>query len=233
METDNLRTFVQPLYTLAELSLYCGAWEDAAGYLQESMAVARHLGLTSHLREAQALLAERDLLEGNLDSALDRFSSVLDTPGWEEHPTFLVSLAAIRMEAGDLRGAQDAVVKVVAVATQERLPVVLVDARRVQGAIARKQGAWDEAETQLEMAIRQARDIGYLWGEARALYQLGALHAQRGDPDRVRECLNAASAIFERLGAEPYCARAALLIESVAGDGRASEAVLTPPQPPH
>jgi tetratricopeptide (TPR) repeat protein len=232
MELDNLRTFVQPLYTLAELGIYCGAWEDAAAYLQDSTTIAQHLGLTSHLREVQALLAERDLLEGNPQLALDRFRSVLDTPGWEEHPTFLVSLAATRAEAGDLQGAQDAVIKAVAVATEERLPVILVDAHRAQAVIARRRGAWDDADAHAEQAINQAHDITYPWGEARALYERGALHLERGSLDRAREYLDRATTIFKQLGAEPYRARAELLAETRAGDQQVSDAAATPPRPP-
>lgn len=227
MEQDNLRTFVQPLYTLAELALYSGDREDAAGYLQESTTVAVHLGLTSHIREVQTLLAEQDLLDGNPQSALERFRSVLDSPGWEEHPTFLVSFAAACVEAGDLRGAQDAVIKAVGVATQQRLPVILVDAHRVQAAIAREHGAWDDAESHIELAISQSRDIAYPWGEARALYDDGVLRMRRGDNAGARESLRAAAGIFERLGARPYRMRADRLIE-IASDGG-----LTPLQPPH
>jgi tetratricopeptide (TPR) repeat protein len=226
MEQDNLRTFVQPLYTLAELALYSGDREDAAGYLQESTTIAVHLGLTSHLREVQALLAEQDLLDGNPQSALERFRSVLDSPGWEEHPTFLVCFAATCVEAGDLRSAQDAVIKAVGVATQQRLPVILVDAHRVQAAIAREHGAWEDAESHIELAIGQSRDIAYPWGEARALYDYGALLVQEGDNARAVEKLREATAIFERLGARPYRMRAERLIEPASAGG------LTPLQPP-
>lgn len=208
MDLDNLRVFLQPLYALGELSLYTGAWEDAAGYLQECITIAEHLRLTDHLREVQALLAEKDLLEGNPPAGLDRLRPLLDTPGWEQHLNFLFLLASTRLEVGDLKGAEEAITKAVAEATRQRVPVGLVDALRIQGAIAGRRGAWEEAGSRLGRAIQLAHDITYPWAEARALYEFGLVFARKGEHDRAREHLEAASAIFATLGAEPYRIRA-------------------------
>jgi tetratricopeptide (TPR) repeat protein len=208
LELDSLRAFVQPLYTLGELSLYTGAWEDATGYLQECVTIAGHLGLTDHLREVQALLAEKDLLEGNPRGAEDRLRPLLDSPGWKDHLIFLLFLASTRLEVGDLTGAEEAAAKALADATRQRLPIGLVDALRIQGAIAGRRGVWEEAETRLRRAVQLAHDITYPWGEARTLHEFGLLLAGRGENDRAREQLEAASAIFRKLGAEPYRARA-------------------------
>ena len=59
----------------------------------------------------------------------------------------------------------------------------------------------------MQRAVQLAQEITYPWGEARALHEAGLLVARRGDSDRAREQLEAASAIFEKLGAEPYRVR--------------------------
>ena len=208
LDLDSLRAFVQPLYTLGEISLYTGAWEDADGYLRECVTIAEHLQLTDHLREVQALLAEKQLLEGEPGAALERLRPLLDTPGWEAHLSFLLLVAATRLEAGDLEGAEEAVTKALADATRHRLPVALVDALRIQGAIAGRRDAWEEGEARLQRAVELAHNITYPWGEARALYEFGRISARRGEGDRAEEQLAAASAIFAALGAEPYRVRA-------------------------
>jgi len=217
LELDSLRAFIQPLYALGELSLYTGAWEDASGYLRECITIAEHLRLTDHLREVQALLAEKDLLDGDAHAALDRLRPFLDTSGWEEHLNFALLVASTRLHVGDLDGAEEAIVKAVGDATRQRLPVGLVEALRIQGAIAAARGEWEEAESRLRRAVRLAHDITYPWGEARALYESGLLSAGRGESRRAREQLETASAIFGRLGAEPYRARAEEALAALGG----------------
>lgn len=217
LELDSLRALVQPLFTLGELSIYTGAWEDASAYLQECVTIAQHLGLMDHFREVQALLAERDLLEGQPVAALDRLRPLLETAGWEEHMSFLLILGAARLETGDLTGSEDVIDKVLADATRQRLPVGLVDALRIQAGIAGRRSTWKEAEQRLQRAVGLAQDVTYPWGEARALYELGLVSTRRGAHGRAREQLARASAIFRRLGAEPYCARSDAALAAVRG----------------
>jgi tetratricopeptide (TPR) repeat protein len=225
MELQNLRAFIQPLYTLGELSLYTGLWEEASGCLQECFTIAEHLRLTDQLREVQALLAEKDLLEGNPDAALSRLIPLLQTSGWEDHLSFLLLLASTRVEVGDLHGAEEAVMKAAADATRQRLPVGLVDALRIQGAIAGRRGAWDEAERHLQRAVSLSLDITYPWGEARAHDELSRMLARKGEPAQAVEELAAAASLFAHLGAEPYRARAEQAIASLGSQA-------TRPQPP-
>jgi tetratricopeptide (TPR) repeat protein len=154
-----------------------------------------------------------------------RLLPFLDTPGWEEHLSFLLLVASVRLEVGDLDGAEAAITRAVGDSTRQRLPIGLVDALRVQGAIAARRGVREEAKTCLRRAAQLAREITYPWGEARALYELGLLRAHLGQPDGALEQLAAASAIFGRLGAEPYRARADRAIEAL---GRGA---ILPPSP--
>ena len=121
----------------------------------------------------------------------------------------MLSLAAARLEAGELQAAEETVTKAVADAARQRLPLGLVDALRIQGAIVGRRGASEEAESRLGRAIRLAEEITYPWGEARARFELGRVFARMGEMDRAGEELAAAGAIFEKLGAEPYRVRAA------------------------
>ena len=101
-----------------------------------------------------------DLLEGDASVAMARLRPFPDTPGWEEHLSFLLLVGSARLEAGDLDLAEEAIAKVVADTTRQRLPIGLVDARR---------GAREEAETSLRHAVQLAGEIVYPWGQARAV----------------------------------------------------------------
>jgi len=208
LNLDDLRALLHPLCTLGELCVYTGAWEEASHYLQDSITIAERLRRLDDLRDIQAVLAERELLQGNRDGALSRLRPLLTAPDWAEHLNLLLSLGAARLATGDLDGADDVAMKAIAEVTRQRLPVGLVDALRIQGAIAAQRHKWEDAESRLQRAVDLARDITYPWGEARALYEYGLAFAAKGEAHRAREQLEAASAIFQRLGAEPYRVRA-------------------------
>ncbi|MFL5336619.1 MAG: tetratricopeptide repeat protein [Geminicoccaceae bacterium] len=82
-----------------------------------------------------------------------------------------------------------------------------MDALRVQALVAIRQEHWDKARRSLEEALALARSLGYPYGEARALLMYGLLHAHMGEKEPAREWLEAALAIFRRLGARKDAAR--------------------------
>ena len=65
----------------------------------------------------------------------------------------------------------------------------------------RRAGRWDVAARSLEEALSLTRAMRYPYGEARALHVYGLMHAHKGDTEPAREWLEAALAIFKRLGA--------------------------------
>src|SRR5439155_21241356 len=67
-----------PLIERGRLCLCEGAWEEASGYLAEGVALAEPSGNLEALREAQYLLAERDLREGRPEAARARLVPLLD-----------------------------------------------------------------------------------------------------------------------------------------------------------
>ena len=81
---------------------------------------------------------------------------------------------------------------------------MLVELLRVRGMVLARRHMWDEAERIFEEAVSIARSLRYPYAEARALYEWGLMYAGRPDPKLSREHLEAAAAIFQRLGSRPY-----------------------------
>jgi tetratricopeptide (TPR) repeat protein len=204
---DTLSVYFQPLCFLGELSLYEGRSEEAAGYLKEADAVASHLGIGSMAREVAGLLAEREILRGRWEEALAHLQPLLRGPEWQEHLNFLLPLAWTYLEVGNVGAAQDAADKASAEAARQRTPVGRVEALRIQGVIASRQGRWEGAERYFGDALQRSGEIGYPWGEARALYGLGLMYSRMQDRDRAREFLDRARLAFGRLGAGAYLER--------------------------
>jgi hypothetical protein len=84
-------------------------------------------------------------------------------------------------------------------AASERLG--LVDALWVQAMVATRQGRWAEAERTLEEGLALARRMPYPYAEGRLLHAYGQMHVAKGEPGPARQRLEAALAIFRRLGA--------------------------------
>ena len=64
--------------------------------------------------------------------------------------------------------------------------------------------SWDEAEHAFEEALSFTHTVRYPYAEARALYEMGMMHAGRSDARQARERLEEAAVTFRRLGARPY-----------------------------
>jgi class 3 adenylate cyclase/tetratricopeptide (TPR) repeat protein len=207
LSLDTLSVYFQPLWVLAELSIYEGRWEDADGYLSEADAIARHLGIASMAREVAGLVAERDILRGQWEDAMDHLRPLLQSPGWEEHLNFLLPLAWAHLEIGDVAGAHDAADKATAEAVRQRTPVGRVDSLRIQGVIASRQGQWERAETHFKAALSLGEEIGYPWGQGRALFGLGLMYSRMADQERAEEHFDRAGFVFEQLGAGAYLER--------------------------
>jgi len=90
------------LSALGELCLAEGHREAASDYLDAAARLATRSHDLQILRAVQRLFAERDLLEGNPQSARDRLEPLLDRPGHQEgHVTaFLPFLAQAHLELG-------------------------------------------------------------------------------------------------------------------------------------
>jgi Tfp pilus assembly protein PilF len=155
------------------------------------------------LLDAQALLAEREILEGRPDAACARLAPLLDVAQQEVWggPYAQATLAWAYLEMGDVAAADELVGQAVRRARVERYGAALVVAQRVQAMVSTRQGRWEDAQRSLEEGLALARSMPSPYAEGRLLHAYGQMHVAKGDPGPARERLEAALAIFRRLGA--------------------------------
>jgi tetratricopeptide (TPR) repeat protein len=210
-----------PLLGLGILHMVTGAWEEAADALDEAVAHFTPIDDYQGLREASQARAELDLLQGQAEAARARLEPLLDRPGLEEFDVteFLPELAWAYLELGHLDQAEHTVEQALRRARAEQLRLILVDALRVQALIALRQERWDEAIVALEEGLALARDMPYPHAEARLLHVYGEMHVQKGERGPARERLEAALAIFQRLGARKDAERVAQAIGDLPARG--------------
>jgi hypothetical protein len=81
--------------------------------------------------------------------------------------------------------------------------------------VAIRQEQWAEAMRALEEGLALAQSMPYPYAEGRLLHVYGQMHAQKGEPGSARERLEAALAIFRRLGAREDIERAELALTTL------------------
>lgn len=96
----------------------------------------------------------------------------------------------------------------------------LVDALWVRSMVATRRGAWAEAEQDVQRGMALAQAMPYPYAEARLLAASGEMYAQKGEPERARERLDAALAILQRLGARKDAERTARIISHLPQEER-------------
>src|SRR5919202_5062761 len=74
------RVIAAPVVQLGRLCLAEGAWENAARYLEEGMALAERSTEITLLWDAQVLLTERDILEGRPEAARMWLAPLVNRP---------------------------------------------------------------------------------------------------------------------------------------------------------
>jgi tetratricopeptide (TPR) repeat protein len=184
--------------------------DEAARVLEDCVTTLERSGWRALLREAQSLLAERDLLEGHPEVARSRLIPLLDRPGMAEHSAtrLLPALAWAHLDLGERAEAEQVVTQAISRMRADHNRLDLVNALRVQAIIALRQERWDEAESSLEEGLALARKMPYPYAEGRLLHVYGQMHVAKGEPVPARERLEAALAIFQRLGARKDAERA-------------------------
>jgi hypothetical protein len=165
-------------------------------------------------------MAERDLLAGQPDRARARLLPLLDRPGLQElYVTNLLPLLAwAHLELGEMAAAAELVAQASARGRAQDNKLALVDALRVAAMVALHQERWAEAESALEEGLDLARAMPHPYAEARLLHLSGDLHGQQGETALARERLEAALAIFQRLGARQDLERVERAIEELQSD---------------
>jgi tetratricopeptide (TPR) repeat protein len=208
-----------PLF-MAPFSLATGDWAEAARVIEESLALPERVKHPLAVELAQGLLAEIDLLEGRPESARarvlslsqDAYRGVLE----EVAPHGCGPLLAqALLELGDLTEAERVVAETMARARAERQPLTLVEALRVAALVAVRQGRLDDAEQDLHEALPLAHALPYPYAEGRLLHDFGQLHIQKAEREPAQERLEAALAIFRRLGARKDSERTEQLLATL------------------
>lgn len=183
-----------------------GEWDDALPCLEESVALAEKIPYPEALRSGQLVLAERDILEGKPQAALDRLEPLVESSEPEELGVvrLLPYLAWAYVELGDDVRAQEVVLGGIEWARAQGNRLSLAELLKVRGMVLARRNGRDEAERTFEEAVSVARSVGYSYAEARALYEWGSMCVAGQDPKSGRARLGEAGEIFRRLGARPY-----------------------------
>jgi tetratricopeptide (TPR) repeat protein len=192
-----------PLIQLGRLCLAEGTWDDASRYLEEGItAVERSADLGQRLA-VDALLAQWEILEGRPDAACARLAPLPDAAGQDVWAGAEVrcAFAWAHLDMGHVAVAEEMVGQAVARVRSQGHRLALVNALWVQAMIATRQGRWEDAELALEEGLSLARRMLYPYAEGRLLHVYGQMHVAKGEPGPARERLEAALAIFRRLGA--------------------------------
>jgi tetratricopeptide (TPR) repeat protein len=209
---------------VAQLGLAEGDVEKAAESLETIIRRAdsrRDLWL---VRQAQRLLAERDLLDGRPESALARLEPLVDRPGLQEpQVTALMPLLAwAHLQLGDELEAEEILTRCLERARAQNHRLATADAIRIRGMLRTQQSKWKEAFSDFDEVTSLAKSMPYPYAEAQALYQSGMTHVRRRGllewrpaTGQAREHLQNALAIFQRLGARPYVERTEQALRAV------------------
>jgi tetratricopeptide (TPR) repeat protein len=113
----------------------------------------------------------------------------------------LPGLAWAQLELGETSEAAALATQVVGYAREAGELLLLARVSWLQALAASRQGRWEEATAAAEEGLALARSLPYPYMEARILHVYGELHVQKGEQEQAREKLEAALAIFRRLGA--------------------------------
>ncbi len=197
-----------PSIQLAELRLSQGRYREARRLLEAAPPVSINGDLQA-IRFGQSQLARLDIIDQQPTRARQRLEGLLDQSEHEELQVtrILPILAEACAASGDLVEADRVTAESMRRATEQTAVTALLDTLVVRGGLRGTQGRWQDAERDYGEAVHKAREISYPYLEARALFEWGVMNQQRDDIEQARECLTAALAIFERLGAKPYVER--------------------------
>ncbi len=200
-----------PLANLGRLLMIQGRWEAAAPYFEEALTLAEHSQSRAISRYIQSTLAERELLLGQPRAVRERLMPLLKSVdhsrvGLSEAGLIDVQimLAWAHLELNDRSEAQQFMERVLAMTTERKLRLALLDALPVQARIAARGGRWQEAEQALEEALSLARSTAYPYAEAKALYAAGLIARQQRKWTLARERLTEALGILSRVGERLY-----------------------------
>jgi DNA-binding NarL/FixJ family response regulator len=162
-------------------------------------------------------LALLRLAEGELEAALALADRMLEHPSAATgRAPALAAAVDVLIAAGDVERAESARDELSALAEQLQASALRVAAAYASGVVDLGAGAPDDALVALRAARDHARDLDLPYEEARARAQAAVAYRAVGDDLAAEGELDAAVAIFERLGARADLERARALRRSAA-----------------
>jgi class 3 adenylate cyclase/tetratricopeptide (TPR) repeat protein len=186
---------------LGYLDVLTGRWDEARRSLEDQFdhlrTVLKHTGGVHH---AARTLSQLDLLAGQPEAARDRLTPLVGVET-ESQASVLATLAWAYLACSQREEALATAHVAVELSRRPSWRVYLPESLGVQGMILAEHERWEEAERVFEEAIAVAHSMPYPYAEARALAEYGVMRCQQGEPQQGRERLEAALAIFRRLGA--------------------------------
>jgi tetratricopeptide (TPR) repeat protein/transcriptional regulator with XRE-family HTH domain len=161
------------------------------------------------IRYVQHVLANVDLLEGKPEAALTRLEGLLDRPGLEEplvNPLLWV-MAEAHVELGHEEEAERIIADTMRRARAADQLTVVTELIRIRAMLRDRQRRWDESRAAFDEAVTYARQMPYLFAEARCRFHWGTMEDRAGNVERARQLLAEASAMFGELGDRMYVER--------------------------
>jgi tetratricopeptide (TPR) repeat protein len=204
-EEDDLLIFARATNNLGAIANLRGHHESALGHYRLAVPTYQRLGQRRGLAESYHNIAitYRDI--GDLDEADEYERRAIDYAGDGVEPRVaamgMIGRAEIALRRGDPQFARGASER--AAAELERLhdSVNEADAHRLTGAAEAALGRIDEAERAFERALSIARSGGHALTEAETLRDRAQARLKQGRRGESRVDAEAATALFQRLGA--------------------------------
>jgi tetratricopeptide (TPR) repeat protein len=204
-----------PPLMLGHLGLWQGDWEAAARWLESALAPATTMEDRQALEMIHVCLSELEVLSGTPNLAVVRLEPLADLEG-ARRTLIQTNLAWAHLERGEVDRAGDLAQRAVTRGRERREQLMLADALRVQGMVLTRREQYEDARRVLEEGLVLAQTMPYPYAEGRCLFQLGALHIQMHDRQAARLSLEAALAIFRRLGARKDIEQAEICLNEFA-----------------
>jgi DNA-binding CsgD family transcriptional regulator/tetratricopeptide (TPR) repeat protein len=155
-------------------------------------------------REAQPGLALLRLAQGRRDASRAGITRALaEIPGGPLRSSLLAAAVEIAIAAGDLDAAESAAAELSTIAAGHDSVLLTAMATQAAGAVLLARGAWAEALPVLRRSWNAWQDVDAPYFAARVRVLVGQACRDSGDLDATRMELDAARAVFDRLGAEP------------------------------
>jgi hypothetical protein len=180
-----------------------GAWEEASRDLAEALTVAERSGDRLILLFSHSQLADIEVRQGQPRAACRRLLPLLAHQDMQRQLLGWVvpALAWARLELREASEAAELIRQSVGYTREAGELFLLADILWLQARVATQQGRSDETARAVEEGLALTRSLPYPYMEARTLQACGLLHRHRGESPQTREKLEAALAIFRRLGA--------------------------------